>query len=77
MSADSPTTDEVKRAILAVLQEQGDPVGENRLRNLTMMRFRSGPSEDMQYDAVNQLMIANKIRWVAMRGFMLGGRPHA
>jgi hypothetical protein len=77
MSADSPTIDEVKRTMLAVLQDQGDPVNENQLYNLTMMRFRNGPSMGMMYDAIQQLEDADKIRWVAFRGFMLGGRSHA
>jgi hypothetical protein len=75
MSVDNPNVAEVERAILAVLEDNGDPLNENGLRNYVSMRFRANPDRDVYDKAIGNLMINNTIRWVAFRGFAKGGRP--
>lgn len=63
----------VEEAIMKELVDRLDPVEDEVLINRVMTRHHK-QRDEIKYE-INELHYANKIRWVAMRGWMAGGRP--
>ena len=59
--------------VVAVMRTAGDVVGEEKLRRLLE---HDGMTTENAKNAIAQAMVENKIRWVAFRGYAIGGRPH-
>lgn len=62
----------VEERILQFLRTARIPISENRLSEHLL---KEGYEEETVQLAMTGLMLRNEVRWVAYRGYMIGGRP--